>query len=230
MSEDIRLLLRLLSFSFSQCLLEDSLNSREPLSDEAILPNLPLWLALLADLASSVPREHFHAQPGACRPLQPAASGRHASSFQILETDPESRSAVSSAVMSRVAFVWSHPGLIVHDGTYRARRRCPPNSASIRARSSAFRPHTRLILRDRTNSQRAIHATVRHTRHRPAATPNCKVRRPNQGRHSRATRDFPLSNAASESSRRDRLNDPCMARREVGSPHNPRVIEAHCEY
>jgi hypothetical protein len=137
-------LLRLFPSRFRNAYGEDALQLfRDRSRDESgFFPTLRLWLDLLADLAVSVPREHFHAQPALV-----AASARRrldgTPSFQILEDgSPRPEALFSAAVLSLVAFV-AIPVLIGQDGTYRARRAWSASTQHpYAARSSAFRRHT----------------------------------------------------------------------------------------
>ena len=133
-------LLRLFPSRFRKAYGEDALQLfRDRSRDESgFFPTLRLWLDLLADLAVSVPREHFHAQPA----LTAASAQRRLDgtpSFQILEDgSPRPEALFSAAFLSLVAFV-AIPVLIGQDGTYQARRAwfAPPHR-QYAARSSAI--------------------------------------------------------------------------------------------
>ena len=137
-------LLRLFPSRFRRAYGEDALQLfRDRSRDEnGFFPSLRLWLDLLADLAVSVPREHFHGRPA----LAAASAQRRLDgtpSFQILEDgSPRPEALFSAALLSLVAFV-AIPALIGQDGTYRPRRAwsAPPHR-QYAARSSAIGRHT----------------------------------------------------------------------------------------
>jgi hypothetical protein len=117
MSEKIySLLLRLFPSHFRQSYGEDALQLfRDRARDETgFLPAVRLWFDLLFDLAISLPREHFHAQPELFSVSAQRAHGTP--SFYILgDESPRPGALLFGAVLASCALV-TFSGLLSHGG------------------------------------------------------------------------------------------------------------------
>lgn len=139
-------LLRLFPRSFRQNYRDEALQLyRDRARDEkGFLPTLRLWCDLLADLAISVPHQHWHRQPA---PIVASAHGHLAGkpAFHVFEDEaPRFVTLLYGGVLSLVVF-GSISIVIGHDGNHRplrARSRQLHTVAS--ARASAGNPPTQL--------------------------------------------------------------------------------------
>jgi len=149
MSERIyALLLRLFPSHFRKAYGEEALQLfRDRTRDEkGFFPRLQLWFDLFADLAISVPREYFYAEPELI-----AVSGQRLGGtpwFYIVgEQSPRPGALFLGAMLSLAALV-TFSTLLGHGGTHRAlrasarqlrRATAPPSSASTRPAPLAAR-------------------------------------------------------------------------------------------
>jgi len=135
-------LLRLFPSRFRQSYGEDALQLfRDRARDETGLPSrFRLWLDLLADLAISVPREYFYAQPELLAAPTDHAPG--SPSFYVLNQGAPRPGALVFGFVLSVSALFTFSGLLNQGGQHRALRSSasPRQSFSSRSATGAVHP------------------------------------------------------------------------------------------